>query len=149
MKDFKKRIEHLVRQYGEGADGACPTMEQWLNLVTNTPEGSVTMINFFKMRDQADYRGAVDAPPQPGSGDDAFQRYAAVSGGVLNKVGGDFMLVAPFKGSLIGEPEDWDLIAIGTYPDVDAVLALFEDADYQSAFVHRSAACVRQKVFFC
>ncbi len=149
MKDLEERIKNLAAIYGDGSDGACPTRAQWQALINDTPDGGVTLINFFKMRAHAQYPPGADAPAEPGTGDEAFQRYAAVSGGVLEKVGGHFTLVAPFKGSLIGDKEDWDLVAIGAYPAVENVLALFEDADYRGVYVHRTAACARQKVFFC
>lgn len=149
MMELNKRIENLALLYGDGADGACPTPAQWRALIDKAPDGGVTLINFFKMREEAVYPAGSETATDPGTGDEAFQRYAAVSGGVLEKVGGHFMLVAPCKGSLVGEDESWDLIAIGTYPDVDSVLALFEDEDYRRVYGHRTAACARQKVFFC
>ena len=42
--------------------------------------------------------------------------------------------------------EDWDLIAIGKYPNSKAVIDLFADDDYQAAYAHRAAACETQRV---
>ena len=75
--------------------------------------------------------------------------YAEVSMPALHKAGGKFLLVAPVEGMFAGVPEDWDLVAIGSYPNTDALLALFEDGAYQAAFHHRTAACQRQKVLLC
>lgn len=58
-------------------------------------------------------------------------------------------MVAPFEAMFVGAEEDWDLVAIGSYPNTDALIALFDDADYCEAFVHCTAACVRQKVYVC
>ncbi|WP_421938200.1 DUF1330 domain-containing protein [Pelagibius sp.] len=67
----------------------------------------------------------------------------------MEKVGGRFLLLAPFESALMGAEEDWDLVVVGTYPDSKALLALHEDADYRSVYPHRSAALERQKVFAC
>jgi len=51
--------------------------------------------------------------------------------------------------AFVGEDEDWDFVAAGSYPSRNAVLALFEDQDYRKAYVHRVAACERQKALLC
>lgn len=113
-------------------------------LLALPPSEPLSLINFFKMREHAKYpRGFAAAPC---SGEEAFQRYASVSGGALEQVGGQFLLVSPFKGIFMGQSEDWDLVAIGTYPNTEKVFSLFENSEYQQAFVHRIAACARQTV---
>lgn len=142
--DNEKRVKQLMSHYGKGTDGSSPTLKQWRMLLALPPSGPVSLINFFKMRKRAQYPRGSEATPC--SGEEAFQRYASVSGGALEQVGGQFLLVSPFKGSFMGQPEDWDLVAIGTYPNTDKVLSLFENAEYQQAYVHRTAACARQAV---
>lgn len=80
------------------------------------------------------------------SGEEAFNRYASVSVPTLERVGGHFLHVGPFAGQFIGEDEDWDIIAIGSYPGRQALVDLYSDEGYRSVFVHRIAACARQKV---
>lgn len=75
-----------------------------------------------------------------------MMRYAAVSGPTLEKVGGRFLLSGPFETTLIGDDEDWDLVAIGSYPSREALLALFDDGAYRDAWGHRVAAVERQRV---
>ncbi len=106
----------------------------------------MTLINFFKLRAEADYSSDPPAPEQPGSGLDALLRYAAVSAPTLEAVGGSFLLNAGYAGTLIGDDEDWDLVAVGTYPNRRALLALFENDAYRAAFRHRVAAVDKQKV---
>lgn len=144
---MEKRVDQLVAWYGDGADGAGPTPAQWRHIVARPADSPVTLLNFFKLRAHAYY--AKEAVDNPGTGQDAFDRYAAVSMPTLQKVGGKFLLVAPFEEMFVGEKEDWDLIAIGSYPDSAALLALFEDADYRAVFFHRTAACERQRVVVC
>ena len=140
------RIDQLIEWYGEGMDGSSPTREQWAHIFNRPQDQAITLINLFKMRDLATY-------PQDehsvASGQDAFDRYAAVSMPALEKVGGKFLLVAPYETQFVGPAEDWDLVAIGFYPNTAALLNLFENKVYREAFIHRTAACERQRVFVC
>lgn len=145
-QEIEVRVDRLVTWYGDGGDGSSPTREQWRHLLGRPADAPVTLINFFKMRARARYPEGADVVGEPGSGRDAFSRYGAVSIPTLEKVGGKFLLIAPFETMFVGEEEDWDLIAIGSYPNKTAVLALFEDHGYRDVFHHRTAACERQKV---
>ncbi|MCF8469597.1 MAG: DUF1330 domain-containing protein [Parvibaculum sp.] len=139
------RLDALIAAYGEG--GAAPAREQWQALLA-VPEGTpVTLLNFFKLREVAHYPKGSAATAC--SGQEAFSRYSAVSMPGLEKAGGRFVLLAPFGASFIGETEDWDFVAAGSYPDAASVLALFEDRDYREAYAHRAAACERQKTVLC
>ncbi|WP_179954175.1 DUF1330 domain-containing protein [Denitrobaculum tricleocarpae] len=146
---LEDRVARLIAWYGDGSDGASPTAEQWRK-VAGRPSGSpVTLINFFKLRDQGLYQDEAIAPAAPESGRAAFDRYAAVSIPTMEKIGGRFLLVAPFEAGFVGPEEDWDLVAIGTFADKEVLLSLWEDADYHAAYPHRTAACARQKVVIC
>ena len=148
-QENEDRVRRLLDHYGDGAGGAAPTAAQWRHVVERPADGPITLINFFKMRDRADYPEGSGAPEAPGSGEEAFARYAEVSVPSLDKVGGKFLLLAPFEASFLGEEEDWDLVAIGSYPNTESLLALYEDPDYRAVFFHRAAACARQKVLIC
>ncbi len=133
------RAAELNQWYGAGTG---PSISQWRRVLEG-PDGSpITVINFFKLRSTADYATTGEAV----SGLEAMMRYAAVSGPTLEKVGGRFLLSGRFETTLIGEDEDWDLVAIGAYPSRDALLALFDDAAYRDAWPHRVAAVARQRV---
>jgi uncharacterized protein (DUF1330 family) len=129
----QNRLDALIAAYGEdsGGTGAVPSPAQWQALAALDPAKPVTLINYFKLAPQ---------------GNEAMMNYAAVSMPTLEKLGGRFLLTAPFAGTLMGEAEDWDMIAIGTYPEARLVFALFEDPAYREAYAHRKAACLRQKV---
>ncbi|WP_153771971.1 DUF1330 domain-containing protein [Labrenzia sp. CE80] len=144
--DIARKIEKLVDWYRSEAADACPSQTQWTQILS-LPEGKpVTLINFFKFREKAAYQSEQSATA---TGDEAFNRYASVSIPTMEKVGGKFLHVGPFAGTFLGENEDWDLVAIGSYPDLDALYALYSDEDYRQAFHHRSAAVLRQKVVAC
>ena len=141
------RLTQLARAYGDSSNGHAPSSDQWQALFARPADMPVTLINFFKLRGQAQYPANSDATAC--AGQEAFSRYAAVSAPALETVGGKFVLLAPFEASLIGGAEDWDFVAIGSYPNTTAVLALFEMPTYQAAFTHRFAACERQKTLIC
>ncbi len=144
---LEARIERLSDCYGEGADGSAPTPAQWRALLERPQDQPITLINFFKLHAQAVYpAGAAQAAA---SGEAAFARYAEVSVPTVEKVGGRFLLLAPFEATFMGETEDWDLVAIGSYPNAAALLALLEDEAYVAAYPHRVAALERQKVLAC
>lgn len=148
-RNIEDRLAQLVGWYGDGADGASPTAAQWRKILDRPMDSPVTLINFFKLRDQAHYENEALAPAVPDSGKAAFDRYAAVSMPTMKKIGGRFLLVAPFESGFIGADEDWDIVAIGTFANTDTLLSLWEDAGYHAAYPHRTAACGRQKVVVC
>lgn len=141
-------VSEFIDWYGSGDGGECPTAEGWARVLERPATEPLTLINFFSFRERAEYRhGAEEEPPR--SGAEAFDCYAAVSIPTMERVGGRFLHVGPFGGTLIGADEHWDLIAIGAYPDLEAFSALYSDPDYRAAFAHRRAACERQKVLVC
>lgn len=137
------KLESLLSRYGDGDSGNSPTHEQWARILERDPDQPLTLINFFKFRDVAEYDEADQGDV---SGEEAFQRYAEVSMPCMQAAGGEFLAVAPFAGSMLGPDRDWDLVAIGKYPNLSAFLALYENADYIAAFAHRSAAVLKQEV---
>lgn len=146
--DLQKRVEDVMDAYGGAAWSRLPGNEVWEQIL-GAGDAKVTLINFFKFRERADYSHTEISENRDVTGKEAFDRYAAVSGDCLTKAGGHFLLVAPFGGTFIGEDIAWDLIAIGSYPNAEAIVSLFEQDDYRQAYVHRTAACDAQRVAFC
>ncbi len=136
-------MQTLLDAYGDGSDGTAPTQEQWRRILERDPEIGFSLVNFFKFRETADYG---DTSTTEASGSEAFQRYADVSMPSMHKAGGEFLAVAPFAGNLLGSEQDWDLIAIGQYPNLAAFTALYTDPAYVEAFKHRTAAVASQAV---
>ena len=138
-------IQRCVTLFGDGADGTCPTPDQWRAVLELEADAPLTLINFFKFRDVAVYPEGA-APQDDPSGSAAFKRYSDVSIPTMQRIGGSFALVAPFAGTFLGAAEDWDLIAVGSYPNQQAFLDLYLDPAYVAAFPHRTAAVAQQKV---
>lgn len=138
--DLSGRVERLRQQY---ASIGGPAAAQW-DHVLSVPEGQpVSLVNLFAFHEVAEYD---DPAVSPTTGRAAFDAYAAVSAPALERVGGRFVHFGTHRGNLVGDDEAWDLVVVGEYPDVEAVLALHEDPAYQAAYVHRVAACARQRV---
>jgi len=148
-RDIEAQVTQLCQWYGEEPAAARPSESQWTRALSGPMDRSITLINLFKFRDEAAYPESGSDVDATISGQEAFSRYAAVSMPVMERIGGKFLLVGPAEGTFLGEDEDWDLVAIGSYPDRDALLNLYSDADYRAAFKHRTAACARQKVVMC
>lgn len=126
-----------------------PNANQWARIFEKPADSPVTLINFFKLRDFAEYPTDTSEADLGLSGQEAFGLYAAVSIPTMERIGGKFLLVGPYEGTFIGTNEDWDLIAVGSYPNRQALLDLYSDPDYRAVFRHRTAACAKQKVIAC
>ena len=138
-------VEHLLELYGDVQSGNAPTRDQWNRVISRDPNASFALVNFFKFKAEAEYRGS--SSQSYASGEEAFERYAAVSVPAMSEAGGEVLAVAPFAGSFLGEDEDWDLIAIGKYPNLKSFLSLYQNPKYIEAFGHRTAAVSKQAVF--
>ena len=145
---IQERIENILAAWGTGRSGL-PSEDTWNALAQCNEDQPITLVNFFKMRKTASYSMDRAAAEGSVSGEEAFQRYAAVSMPSLEQVGGTFLLVAPFGRTFVGASQDWDLVAIGSYPNPGALLSLFELDSYREAYVHRIAACSDQQVSLC
>lgn len=132
--------------YGDGSDGSAPTLKQWQSILELPEDDPITLINFFKLNEIAAYPAGADTSGKRITGEAAFNQYAAVSIPTMQRVGGHFLHVGPSAGTFLGEEVDWDLIAIGQYPNLEALVALYSDEAYRSVFKHRTAACAKQKV---
>lgn len=143
--DVKQQSAQFVTWYGPGTDGTSPTESQWTQILSRANNKPVTLINFFKLNAAAKYADGTTGQ----TGQEAFASYAAASMPAMERAGGRFLYVGPFQGMFLGQDEDWDLVAIGAYPDLTALVALYSDSAYREAFHHRTAACLRQKVLVC
>ena len=45
----------------------------------------------------------------------------------MAEAGGEFLFVGPYQGGFLGSEEDWDLVAIGRYPNMQSLIALYAD----------------------
>ena len=148
-KAHKERIDRIIEQYGEGYDAGMPDRQTWLALTEREKDEPLTLVNFFRFREIADYPEATDEAETDISGKEAFDRYAAKSGACLMNAGGSFLYAGAFAQGFVGDKEKWDLVVLGRYPSLDSLLALFEQNEYRSAYIHRVAGCADQRVSVC
>ena len=96
----------------------------------------VNMLNLVRVRDVAVYPDGTER-----SGIEAYRRYGAESGPVLDRVGGSILWRGAFETVLIGPSDErWDFCFIARYPTAGAFLSMVTDPEYQKAVVHRTAA---------
>jgi uncharacterized protein (DUF1330 family) len=135
------RVDLLRQSY---VDIGGPTPDQWSRLLSIPADSPVSLVNLFSFREIAEYDG--DAREHAVQGREAFDRYAAVSAPALDAVGGRFVHFGSHHGNLVGDEESWDLVVVGEYPNVEALVALHENPAYRDAYRHRIAACAAQRV---
>lgn len=145
-QDIEERISQLFEKFGTGEDGAAPTASAWRHVLERDPDKPITLINLFKLRDVAVYPAESGFS---GTGQEAFDRYAAVSVPSMQSTGGEFLFVGPVERDFMGAQEGWDIAAIGRYPGTEALLDLFDIPAYRDCYIHRAAACERQQVTIC
>lgn len=140
---MENSIDELVKVYGEGSN--CPSRDQWKNLLEGDLSQPLTVVNFFKLRKNADTAIIDDAI----SGEEAFSKYAEVSVPTVDKVGGHFALRGVVENDFMGDKLlDWDLIAVGQYPERKNFIELLMDKEYQACVKYRQAAVEAQHVYF-
>jgi uncharacterized protein (DUF1330 family) len=136
-------IEELMAMHGEGEN--YPTRSQWIKLLDGDMKKPLTVMNLFKLREQADSTLVQEVM----TGEQAFAKYAETSVPKVAEVGGHFSLRGIVECDFIGENlESWDIIAIGQYPKRQNFLELLTDQNYIEAFKYRQAAVLNQNVFF-
>ncbi|MEU6284028.1 DUF1330 domain-containing protein [Streptomyces sp. NPDC047028] len=110
-----------------------PTQQQLDDFVTSDVDGEILMCNLLKFSDPQEY-----------------SRYAELVAELLEKVGGRILWAGAARHLLVGgQPDDWDAVALVTYPSRQAFLAMVADPGYQSALEHRDRGLARTALICC
>ncbi|HUA80224.1 MAG TPA: DUF1330 domain-containing protein [Dyella sp.] len=119
-----------------------PTWEAGRALAARQIQGSVVMLNLLRFRHTADYAAAPElAPPQPISGEEAFQRYIEHTLPYLRESGGELLFLGGGGAFLIGPPEErWDRVMLVRQQSVASFFAFASHEAYLSGIGHRTAA---------
>lgn len=119
-----------------------PTDESVGQLLQRGISGPITMLNFLRLRDWADYSGSPEsAPPSPISGRDAYDRYISHTMPFLTAAGGSVSFLGAGRYHLVGPPEErWDLVMAVRQASVRDFLAFATNKDYLLGVCHRTAA---------
>jgi uncharacterized protein (DUF1330 family) len=87
---------------------------------------------------------------EPLTGAQAYKNYGALTGSLLEGVGGSILWRGRFEATLIGPSDEaWDAVFIAQYPNAGAFLAMITSAEYQKAVVHRNAAVLTSRLTRC
>lgn len=107
--------------------------------------GPIVMINLLRYRAVADYPEGFDA--EPCSGREAYQRYGAVAGPLIQGVGGRMLWAGQVSALVIGpEEEAWDDAILVEYPSREAFIAMVSKPEYQAVAPHRTAALLDSRL---
>jgi uncharacterized protein (DUF1330 family) len=129
-----------------------PTREQFTEFAHTTREGEVVMINLlhFARPDE----GA--SPPEPGtdtatSGKSAYRDYSDQVVKMVESRGGRVIWTGRPENVLIGDSEadDWDLVALVSYPSRAAFIDMVTSPKYEEAHTHRARGLDRTVLLAC
>lgn len=99
----------------------------------------IVMLNLLRFAERASY------PPgsghAPGSGREAYARYAAQAREHVEAAGGSLLYSGRVVAPVIAPADErWDACLLVRYPSADAFHAMVASPDYQRIAVHRTAA---------
>lgn len=119
-----------------------PQAEQLIPLMQDATPGAIAMVNLLKFREHAAYPDGRDAEL---SGREAYMRYIAEMGPIVEAAGGRFLFSGDVKQLVIGEVDElWDAVGIAEYPSRLAFHRIATSAAVQAIGVHREAGLAGQ-----
>lgn len=119
-----------------------PAFEQLMPLAQDPTPGPIAMVNLLKFRDRAQYQ---DGRPDDISGREAYMRYAAEMGPLVEAAGGRILFSGDVKQLVIGEVEElWDAVGIVEYPSRAEFQRIATSPEVQAIGVHREAGLAGQ-----
>ncbi|MBI3783475.1 MAG: DUF1330 domain-containing protein [Deltaproteobacteria bacterium] len=119
-----------------------PKFEQLMPLAQDSTPGAIAMVNLLKFHDKAQYG---DGRSENISGRDAYMRYVAEMGPIVEAAGGRFLFSGDVKGLVIGEVEElWDAVGIAEYPSRAEFQRIATSPEVQAIGVHREAGLAGQ-----
>lgn len=118
------------------SDTPSPKIEIFSEFIQSGLTGPVVMLNLLQFRTEAQYE---DGRETDLSGVDAYQIYAKKMKTLVEEAGGRYIYVGRPVAALIGESDNWDMIALVEYPSVTKFAEITTTAEYQAISVHRKA----------
>ncbi len=106
---------------------------------------AVVMLNLLRFHERAQY--AEDAGEEPCSGLEAFLRYGAAVGPMIESRGGSQVWQGRPAAMLIGpDDKDWHLAVLVRYPSARTFVDMVTSEDYQAIMHHRQAALLDSRL---
>lgn len=119
-----------------------PRLEQIMTLGQDPTPGPIAMVNLLKFHDRAQY---PDGRAEDISGREAYMRYIAEMGPIVEAAGGRLLFSGDVRGLVIGEVEEmWDAVGIAEYPSRAEFYRIATSPEVQAIGVHREAGLTGQ-----
>ena len=130
-----------------------PTREQFTEFAHGTREGEVVMINllhFARPDNDAGDAGAAGAAKES-SGSGAYREYSDQVVKMVESRGGKVIWTGRPENVLIGDSDadDWDLVALVSYPSRSAFIDMVTSPKYEEAHTHRERGLDRTVLLAC
>jgi uncharacterized protein (DUF1330 family) len=124
-----------------------PNAEQFKAYAESDNDGEVVMLNLLKFKSRAD----SDSTDAGTSGADAYGRYADEVIKMVEARGGRLLWLGRADHVFIGDVDanDWDSVALVSYPNRQAFLDMISTPDYRDAHEHRSAGLADTVLIAC
>jgi uncharacterized protein (DUF1330 family) len=136
-----------------------PTREQFTEFAHGTREGEVVMINLlhFARPDDAapppdaDANTGTDTDTESSSGAGAYREYSDQVVKMVESRGGKVIWTGRPENVLIGDSiaDDWDLVALVSYPGRAAFIDMVTSPKYEEAHTHRERGLDRTVLLAC
>ena len=134
-----------------------PTREQFTEFAHGTREGEVVMINLlhFARPDEGEGEGAgagaAAGASKATSGAGAYREYSDQVVKMVESRGGKVIWTGRPENVLIGDSEadDWDLVALVSYPSRAAFIDMVTSPKYEEAHTHRERGLDRTVLLAC
>lgn len=121
-----------------------PTAEQIQQLVSDSDESPVVMLNLLRFKPEAD---GIDTGV---TGAEAYARYSVATEPFLRGVGGRLLSAIAPKQSVIGPAAgEWDLVLLVEYPSRAKFLEMATNGEYLKIHAHREAALADSRLIAC
>jgi uncharacterized protein (DUF1330 family) len=124
-----------------------PNADQFKAYAESDNDGEVVMLNLLKFKSQAD----GDSDDAGSSGAQAYQRYGDAVVQMVESRGGRLLWLGRADHVFIGDVDanDWDSVALVSYPSRQAFLEMIATPDYKDAHEHRSAGLADTVIIAC
>jgi uncharacterized protein (DUF1330 family) len=136
-----------------------PTREQFTEFAHGTREGEVVMINLLHFARPDDAAPPPDAGADAGtdtntessSGAGAYREYSDQVVKMVESRGGKVIWTGRPENVLIGDSiaDDWDLVALVSYPSRAAFIDMVTSPKYEEAHTHRERGLDRTVLLAC
>jgi uncharacterized protein (DUF1330 family) len=126
-----------------------PTKEQFTEFAHGTRDGEVVMINLLHFARPEEAGDAAAADESSGAG--AYREYSDQVVKMVESRGGKVIWTGRPENVLIGDSEadDWDLVALVSYPSRAAFIDMVTSPKYEEAHAHRERGLDRTVLLAC